>query len=272
MNSKKFSEAMSELDNKYVSEAISYKKKAKKPSWAKWGAIAACVAAVTVIGAGLFQSGLFGSHTDTATLNNGDKIAFVKSDNVGGSLSLALDVTTKPLTKNEISVLFSGLSVTANAIFLNSNMDAGGSQTLIGFEGQVGNVKIIISTSDVQLLDTIIVGTEEISEINGISIAAGYFVTNPNSKGEQNIIYYATFEIGGCEVYLENAGAKGDREAIKNQLAEVVQKLIENGDLDLTSLSGETGANLDGNPNEYDPVSKNQTSDEEIAEQDPVAN
>ena len=37
MNSKKFSEAMSELDSKYVDEAISYKKKAKKPIWVKWG-------------------------------------------------------------------------------------------------------------------------------------------------------------------------------------------------------------------------------------------
>ena len=74
MNSKKFSEAMSELDSKYVDEAISYKKKAKKPVWAKWGAIAACFVAVTVLGVGLFQSGLFGSHTDIATLNNGEKM------------------------------------------------------------------------------------------------------------------------------------------------------------------------------------------------------
>lgn len=42
MNTKKFSEAMSEIDNKYVEEALSYKKKAKKPGWIKWGAIAAC--------------------------------------------------------------------------------------------------------------------------------------------------------------------------------------------------------------------------------------
>ena len=56
MNSKKFSEAMSELDSKYVDEAISYKKKAKKPVWAKWGAIAACFVAVTVLGVGLFQN------------------------------------------------------------------------------------------------------------------------------------------------------------------------------------------------------------------------
>ena len=107
MNSKKFSEAMSELDSKYVDEAISYKKKAKKPVWAKWGAIAACFVAVTVLGVGLFQSGLFGSHTDIATLNNGEKIVFVKSDNVGGSLALDVDVTTKPLTEDETLALFS---------------------------------------------------------------------------------------------------------------------------------------------------------------------
>ena len=112
MNSKKFSEAMSELDSKYVDEAVSYKKKAKKPIWAKWGAIAACFVAVTVLGVGLFQSGLFGSHTDIATLNNGEKIVFVKSDNVGGSLALDVDVTTKPLTEDETLALFSDLPVT----------------------------------------------------------------------------------------------------------------------------------------------------------------
>ncbi len=48
MNSKKFSEAMSELGNKYVDEAINYKKKTKKPSWLKWGALAACLCLVIV--------------------------------------------------------------------------------------------------------------------------------------------------------------------------------------------------------------------------------
>lgn len=272
MNSKKFSEAMSELDSKYVDETISYKKKAKKPVWAKWGAIAACFVAVTVLGVGLFQSGLFGSHTDIATLNNGEKIVFVKSDNVGGSLALDVDVTTKPLTEDETLALFSDLPVTANAIFLNSDIDAGGSQELIGFEGQVGNVKVIISTSDVQLLDTVIVGTEKVSEINGITIVAGYFVTDPNSRGEQNAIYYATFEIGDCKVYLENGGMKDDSETIKNQLAEIIQKLTENGNLDLTSFSDETGMKLDGNPDGYDPLPDSQTSDEEVSEQDPAAN
>ena len=43
MNAKKFSDAMSELDTKYIDEALSYKKKAKMPIWVKWGAIAACL-------------------------------------------------------------------------------------------------------------------------------------------------------------------------------------------------------------------------------------
>ena len=48
MNVKKFSDAMSELDTKYVDEALNYKKKAKKPRCMKWGALAACLCLVAV--------------------------------------------------------------------------------------------------------------------------------------------------------------------------------------------------------------------------------
>ncbi len=56
MNSKKFSEAMGELDTKYVDEAISYKKKAQNPVWIKWGAVAACLALVCVSAICLFPN------------------------------------------------------------------------------------------------------------------------------------------------------------------------------------------------------------------------
>ncbi len=46
MNTKIFSDAMSEIDTKYVDEALGYKKKAQKSIWAKLGAAAACLAAV----------------------------------------------------------------------------------------------------------------------------------------------------------------------------------------------------------------------------------
>ena len=52
MKAKKFSDAMSELDTKYVDEALNYKKKAgkkkKKQNWTKWGAMAACLCLVIV--------------------------------------------------------------------------------------------------------------------------------------------------------------------------------------------------------------------------------
>lgn len=49
MNTKKFSDAMSELDIKYVDEATNYKKKVKRPAWLKWGAMAACLCLVVSI-------------------------------------------------------------------------------------------------------------------------------------------------------------------------------------------------------------------------------
>ena len=50
MNAKKFSDAMSELDTKYVDEALNHKKKAKRPGWIKWGAMAACLCLVVYVG------------------------------------------------------------------------------------------------------------------------------------------------------------------------------------------------------------------------------
>lgn len=49
MNSKKFSETLSELDSKYVDEALNYKKKHRSPLWMKLGMTAACLAAVITI-------------------------------------------------------------------------------------------------------------------------------------------------------------------------------------------------------------------------------
>ena len=98
MNAKKFSDAMNELDTKYVDEALNYKKKAKKPGWVKWGAMAACFAVIAVLGVGVFQSGLFGNKTDIATLDNGNEIIFVKSETAGSSIDIDGTITT-PLSR-----------------------------------------------------------------------------------------------------------------------------------------------------------------------------
>lgn len=44
-----FSEAMGELDDRYISEAISYRPKAKQRGWMRWAACAACLALVFAV-------------------------------------------------------------------------------------------------------------------------------------------------------------------------------------------------------------------------------
>ena len=56
MNSKKFSEAMSEPDTKYINEALDYKKKAKKPIRVKWGAAAVCLTIICAAAIYLFSN------------------------------------------------------------------------------------------------------------------------------------------------------------------------------------------------------------------------
>ena len=232
MNTKIFSDAMSEIDTKYVDEALGYKKKAQKSIWAKLGAVAACLAAVVVLAAGVFQSGLLGSKTDIAALDNGNEIVFVKSKTAASSLQLQLDadVTTRELTQEETQALFPSLPVTARAVFASG-------KGLIGLEGRIGNTKMVISTADISLLDTVIDGAEKISTVNGISVIAGYFVTDRNSVGKQNAIYYATFKLGDSTVYVENAGDRSESENVKNDLSHIIQELINNGELDLHRLA-----------------------------------
>ena len=238
MNSKKFSEAMSELDSKYVDEALNYKKNAKKPVWAKWGAIAACFVMVAVLGVGVFQSGLFGNKIDIATLDNGNEIIFVKSGTAVSSIDIDGTITTRQLTEAETASLFPNLTVTAHAVFRVDDIASDSNKELIGFEGNIGNAKMVISTTDIPLLDTKIGGSEEISTVNGTSVIAGYFVTDRNSVGEQNIIYYATFKLGDSTVYVENAGKKFESENVKNDLSTIIQELINNGALDLNAING----------------------------------
>lgn len=249
--------ALGEVDEGFITQAAPVNSgKKKKPVLIKWGVIAACFA-VVVLGTIFFQKGLFGNRTDTTTLHNGEKLVFKQSAAPSSSFALDLDVTMKPLTAKEAANLFGDLPITLHALYKTGDADAGVTQGLLGFEGKIGSVKAVISTSDMPLLDTVIVGTEESSVINEVSITAGFFITDPNSKGERTAIYYASFALGSCKIYLENAGAEADRESIKNQLADAIQELIENGEPDLSSFDNEIGTALDGNPDGYVSFSNN---------------
>ena len=72
MNTKKFSDAMGELDSKYIHEALTYQKKVKRPAWIKWGAMAACLCLViSAFAASVFSP--FGAMTVTAYAYGADE-------------------------------------------------------------------------------------------------------------------------------------------------------------------------------------------------------
>ena len=77
----KFSEAMGEIDSKYVEKAINYQSKQKRHSWLKWGAVAACLCLVLV--AVFIISTLFPTITDNEAQIGAiaDNAAFIMVDN-----------------------------------------------------------------------------------------------------------------------------------------------------------------------------------------------
>lgn len=229
MRKEEFAEVFGDISEKHIAEAGA-EPRVNKPVWVKWGAVAACFAAIILLGVGIFQSGLLGNGADIATLENGAEIVYHNSRFFASSIDIGVSVTTRQLTEDEIAILFPNLPVTAYAVF--------GDSELIGFEGNIGNVKMVISTTDIQLLDTEIVGTREPSMVNGTSVIAKYFETDRNSTGERNIIYCATFRLGDSVIYVENAGAKAEREAVKNELSAIIQALIDHGTLNLGAIKG----------------------------------
>ena len=211
-----------------LSNAEPMKKTSKITNRQKWVSVAACFVLVAVIGVGVFQSNLFGTKNDIATLNDGETITFVKNDLSQSSINL--NVTTRPLSDAEIEMLFADLPVTADAYFDADN------HNILGFEGKIDDTRMVVSKQGVNLLDTIIDGNTITSSVDGVDINAGYFVTKSNSQGVKTVIYYATFDMGENTIYVEYSGVENESETVKNNLADTILKLIENGAFDLSQI------------------------------------
>lgn len=228
MRKNKISETIGNINQKYVNEATAYTGDAKvvhRKEWMKWGAIAACFMLIAVLSIGIFQSRLFGGGEQIATLDNGNKINFIKSDSVIGQLDIAFQIETRSLTENEIKTMFNELPVTAYAIF---NAEDG---SVLGLQGEIDDMKLIVSVPDVLLSDAVIEGEEHASDVDGISVNAGYFISG------KTVIYYATFELGESTVYIENAGTEEERETVKNDISAMIQELVSLGEVNLNQLS-----------------------------------
>lgn len=230
INSYDLLRTLNEVDEEIILEAApSEKKAASKLPWKRISA-AACLAVFVLLGVLIWRIGTFGGGTQTASLDDGTPVFFEKSDAPERSSS-DLAVTSRQLTGEEIKMLFGDLPVTACALFSQEN------QALVGIEGKLGAVKLMISATDRPISDTVVVGSGQISKINGVAVSACYYITRANSHGKRSVVYYAGFELDGSAVYVEITGSKSESEALRNELTLTVQKLIENGKPDWSKIS-----------------------------------
>lgn len=229
MKNKSISETISNINPKYINEATTYNTDEKKivyhTQWVKFGTVAACLALVVALSIMI----IFGGAEQVANLDNGDTIKFIKTEQGLGESDIAFWIETRDLNENEIKMLFGDLPVNAYALFNVEN------DSILGIEGEVNGMRLVVSGMDVSLVDAVIDGEENTSNVDGVSVNAGYFIDD-TSRGK-NIIYYATFSLGESIVYVVHAGTKDKSEKVKNEIADMILRLIELREINLNQIS-----------------------------------
>ena len=191
MTNEKLYEILGDINEKHVYEARAYHK-AKKPIWAKWGAIAACLVLVCVVAIPLF-------------LHNNDSV-------------------TTP-----------GIADAAPMIYVNDTL----------YKQSTSQTSFNELKDDFVYLGVI---ESDVTNFQGTNDAGNYLDGIPKEN------FQANHPIVGAEIYQYG----------ENIVVGIGGKywLYENYH----------STDLDGNPDGYGPLPNNQTSAEEVSEQDPAAN
>jgi hypothetical protein len=173
------------------------------------------------------DAGWFGGKSYTVDLGGSGTLSFNRA-NVGvGDIGWDEDwgeLIDRRLTESEIQSLFGDLSVTGgNAVFRSVD------NAFMHFEGEVDGAKVILAANGHPVTDTIVDvdGNEKVSEINGIPVNAGYFVTDANSRGEKDIIFIASFDADSATVQVESGGAEADSDALRAKIGDIVGQLTK---------------------------------------------
>jgi len=85
-----------------------------------------------------------------------------------------------------------------------------------------------------EVVDYILEGDVKTSDVLGTAVTAGYFETEPNSKGEQNVIYFASFKLSGLSYYAELGGSEPESAALRDEFSSLIGTLIKEGAADLS--------------------------------------
>ncbi|MDR1059922.1 MAG: hypothetical protein LBL83_01630 [Clostridiales bacterium] len=198
--------------------------------WKRLAPLATCLAlAVALIGAGVLgnTAGWFGGKPFAADLGNSGTLNFYRNNSLPGAASFARDASWgesigRDLTEADSRALFGDLPSIGYFMFRSAD------NAFMHFEGHAGNAKIILSANGFALTDTPIDINARTSDINGIPVAAGYWISGANSKGIRAIIYTASFEHDGVSVYMEVGGEESDGNAFLAEISALVEQFTKN--------------------------------------------
>ena len=93
---------------------------------------------------------------------------------------------------------------------------------LIRAEGHLGNVKLTFAAPGEPLSDTVLMGEESETELDGVPLSLGSFLTGPNSRGKKTLILYARFETQGSAPWQVQAEIGGDPDDPKTAASELI--------------------------------------------------
>ena len=191
--------------------------------------VAACLVAIVAV------TGIVGSNMGCYTVNlaNGDSIVYhIGSTNVA-SIHVGYPVSSRELTDAELDAILPETTERRSAIgtFREENGE------LLRVEGKLGDATIIFAQDNFPISDVVLEGNESSSSVNGIPVTTGYFVTSPNSRGEQSAIFFASFSIGNTNVFVECYGDKSDADAVSQETADLIFSIITKGEPDFSAIT-----------------------------------
>ena len=160
-----------------------------------------------------------------------------------GVAGIVFDVNTtgRFLTGEEDNILFGDLPFTMPVASYGTFSEYDG--RLLNVESREGAPSVILSADGIPTGLFVLVDDQEnkYSELNGISVFAGYSITDENNDGERYIQYLTVFELNGESVFLRNGGLfdEDKSERLKSEIVSLTEAFIKRGTTNLFAVAME---------------------------------
>lgn len=221
MKREKISETIQNISSKHVDEATVYnggKMIKSRKIWITLAAVAACL----ILCVSLFLS----IGREYVKLDNGDILIFNASTQLYVANMIGSD-EVRDLSESEIKSLFKELPVTKATVMFDPD-----DENVWSIEGYINGKTLLIATPVYSNSCKVDPGWYSFtSNVNGISVEAGYLFGDANI-----VIYFAEFKLGESTVYIEHSGLKEENDTVKKEIADIIEKLTELGEIDLNII------------------------------------